>query len=99
MKHSVRMTNMQKAHRIKKSQIVNKERKKASGGHNLLRLTDNRCLSCRQTRQAEGSSLENRIDIPVQRSLMISLMVNPTTVVSNIPEDITDGKPHNRGFK
>ena len=28
VKHSVRMINMQKAHRIKRSQIVNKERKK-----------------------------------------------------------------------
>ena len=55
---------MHKARRIKKSQIVNKERKKASGGHNLLRLTDNRCLSCRQTRQAEGSSLGDGMNIP-----------------------------------
>ena len=28
MKHSARMINMQKVHRIKRSQIVNKERKK-----------------------------------------------------------------------
>ena len=28
VKHSVRMINMQKVHRIKRSQIVNKERKK-----------------------------------------------------------------------
>ena len=38
---------------------------KASGEHNLLRLANTRCLSCKQTQQADGSSLENVIDIPV----------------------------------